>query len=905
MEEIMIEMKESKIERRDFLKLSGGVAALAVFGNKVLGKSKASLIETAKAGKAATEDGWYPGLCKYCMQGDCQTRVHVVDGVVVKVEGDPRALQNVGTLCPRGNAAIMQMYNPWRVKAPVKRTNPKKGLNEDPGFVEISWDEANEIVGEKLKAIRADDPRKLILCSGFGVSALGIGWFTNAFGTNNNVPSRGSACAYHFGSALTNGLGPDNVPDIENCNYIINIARTLGGNIGVSSVGTRHMADALDRGMKIINVDPRCSPEVSKSTEWVPIRPGTEQAFLLGGLYTMMHEIGLKNLDVWSIKYRTNGPYLVGPDGDYVLDKDSGMPMVWDTSRGRARAFNVVNSDEMAVEGTYEVDGVQCATGYQLIYDTIKDYTPEWAEEISTVPAATTRRIANDFVVHAQIGATVDIDGFTFPFRPVSIQFERGAYQHTIEGSFGDLVSKIMCELVGCLEVPGGQTGNSMPSENWIKPDWDGVRAPQGEGAGVEFIYPPETVDSKIFYPVSHTLVHLMAKAILDPETYHLAYIPEMMFTCGGGPIRSSFDRELFDQAYAKIPFHASVSLTYDESAVMADVVFPDQAFLEKDQTQGGSSAPPGHKVMVDATRGQVAFFWRDASKIRPAYNAHSADQILMDLAEAGGFLTGEGGFIQKTNLKTLDINTKPTIREISEARLKSSFGDDYSLDMLTDEYGPLYKYNRRGKEKYNYYWWPDDKTRFAMYFVQMIRVKKKLEKALADNGLTGVPNWENMDDYWKAFVPIPVWTPCPEFDAPEEYDMWAINWKTPMAPFYCGDTHGNVWLHEMMSTFDPYEYTIWVNKATCEQKGIKDGDTIVVESRYGKTQGKVKATELIHPEVVGIPSGHGQRSILANPILEEGPCFNVLCSIHEQDLAVDPITGGIEEGPAVKIYKA
>ena len=81
----MIEMKEPKIERRGFLKLSGGVAGLAVFGSKLLGKPKEALVETAKTGKAATEDGWYPGLCKFCMQGDCQTRVHVVDGVVVGV----------------------------------------------------------------------------------------------------------------------------------------------------------------------------------------------------------------------------------------------------------------------------------------------------------------------------------------------------------------------------------------------------------------------------------------------------------------------------------------------------------------------------------------------------------------------------------------------------------------------------------------------------------------------------------------------------------------------------------------------------------------------------------------------------------------------------------------------------
>ena len=110
--------KKSKITRRTFLKLSASVAAVAAAGNLLSKTRGASLVTRAKAAGLLASDAWYPGLCKMCMQGDCQTRVHVVDGVVVKVEGDPRAVQNVGTLCPRGNSAIAQMYNPWRVKSP-------------------------------------------------------------------------------------------------------------------------------------------------------------------------------------------------------------------------------------------------------------------------------------------------------------------------------------------------------------------------------------------------------------------------------------------------------------------------------------------------------------------------------------------------------------------------------------------------------------------------------------------------------------------------------------------------------------------------------------------------------------------------------------------------------------------
>jgi anaerobic selenocysteine-containing dehydrogenase len=60
-------------------------------------------------------------------------------------------------------SGIMTLYNPDRVDVPVKRTNPEKGLNTDPGWVEITWQEALETVAARLKKIRQQDPRKLLL----------------------------------------------------------------------------------------------------------------------------------------------------------------------------------------------------------------------------------------------------------------------------------------------------------------------------------------------------------------------------------------------------------------------------------------------------------------------------------------------------------------------------------------------------------------------------------------------------------------------------------------------------------------------------------------------------------------------------------------------------------------------
>lgn len=901
-----------KMTRRTFLKASAATAAIVAVGDTLLG-GRSTLVSDAKAAGAPKEDGWYPGLCKMCMQGDCITRNHVVDGVVVQTEGDLRAPNNAGRLCPRGNSAIATTYNPWRVKAPIKRTNPKKGLNEDPQFVEISWDEAIQTAVDRMSKVRNEDPRKFVLVTGFGQIAAGVlamGPFMAVFGSPNDVPSRGQACAYHAFGGLVHDASPDSVVDMDLAEWVMNMGRTMGPNIAVASSGTKTYVDALQRGCKIITVDPRCSPEASKATQWVPIRPGTDLAFLMGMLYTLFYEIGTDKLDVWSIKNRTNGTYLIGPDGDYIFGPDGKKPLVWDTVANKADTFDVVPPMNAALEGIFQVDGVSASPALQLVKQAVKQYTPEWAEGISTVPAATIRQLANDFVSHAKIGSTIVIDGFTFPFRPVGIQTERGSWQHPIVGPWADGVAKILLELVGAMEVPGGVTGNQAPRAAHLEPGEDGVKKPGGESVPKPWKYPPDAVDSRMFYPVSHTLPSLMAEAVLDPKTYHVPYDVEIIMGGGGNPIHANFNRSIFEQAYAKVPFTMTLAITLDEAATMSDIVFPEDSFLEREQFEFSLlEVMQPHKVVTESTRSIAIFGRRDTSKINKVYNTRNCIEIFMDLADKMGFLTGDKGFLAAMNPIVggqLDVSKRPTMHDIGEACTQAKFG--VALDSITDASGPVYKYKTQGKENYNYYYWPDNKTRLPMYMVQFLRVGRQLKDNMAQAGVSTIPGWkpEDMDFWWKAFVALPAWVDTTEFAAHNsEYDLWAFNWKTPGFPFYCGDTYGNVWLHETMKTFDPYEYTVLMNADTAAKKGLKDGDTIVVESHYGKTQGTLKTTQLIHPDAVGVPASHGARSNMANPIVADGPYFNALCPFFEKDKAIDPISGGIEEGPAVKVYKA
>ncbi|HIE54693.1 MAG TPA: molybdopterin oxidoreductase, partial [Chromatiaceae bacterium] len=109
-----------------------------------------------------------PGVCNMCMQGDCGIIVHVKDGVIIKIEGNPSSPTNQGKVDLRGLSAIMNIYNPYRVKSPLKRTNPEKHPDVDPSWAEIDWDEALDIVAERLRKVRREDPRKLVIWEGWG-----------------------------------------------------------------------------------------------------------------------------------------------------------------------------------------------------------------------------------------------------------------------------------------------------------------------------------------------------------------------------------------------------------------------------------------------------------------------------------------------------------------------------------------------------------------------------------------------------------------------------------------------------------------------------------------------------------------------------------------------------------------
>src|SRR3990172_5479671 len=408
----------------------------------------------------ARDDVWIPSSCNLCY-GTCSTLVHRVDGVVVKIEGNPDSVVGKGRLCGKGVSGLMSHYDPNRLTRPLRRTNPQKGLDEDPGWKEISWDEALDEIATVLKRLRADDPRKLVLQRTTTVLAAPTEFdtFAQAFGTPNICVAGGGL---HCGNGAHRIAGIMHsswsmVPDFKYCNYAIYFGASKGHGAGHSATpNMAFAADARARGMKMVVVDPMCNFAGAKASEWVPLRVGTDAALALAMCNVLVNELAI--YDAPFLQAKTNAPYLTGPDKLSVRDPGTRKPLVWDAAANPARPYTDASAADMALEGSFEANGVRCQPAFQKLNEHLRKFTPEWGEGITTVPAATIRRIAGEFGREARIGSTIVVEGVTLPYRPVAAIAFRGPNGHK-NSLYNCLAIDLLNELMGASDVVGGCIG--------------------------------------------------------------------------------------------------------------------------------------------------------------------------------------------------------------------------------------------------------------------------------------------------------------------------------------------------------------------------------------------------------------------------------------------------------------
>ena len=277
-----------KLNRRDFIKISGaGAGALAVGGKfySTLANDNSPMYpsDINKDGKIEKTSTY----CEICFW-KCAGWTYTVDGEPWKVVGNDTDPHCKGRFCPRGTGGIGAYYDPDRLKTPLIRTE-KRGKQV---FREATWDEAFDYIAEKLRKIEKEHGPE---CVALFTHGSGGSYFKNllrAYGSNNVAAPSYAQCRGPREEAyiLTygEGVGSPERTDLENAKCIVLIGSHLGENMHNGQV--QEFTEAIANGASVITVDPRFSTAASKSKYWLPIKPATDTALLLAWINVIIEE---------------------------------------------------------------------------------------------------------------------------------------------------------------------------------------------------------------------------------------------------------------------------------------------------------------------------------------------------------------------------------------------------------------------------------------------------------------------------------------------------------------------------------------------------------------------------------------------------------------------------------------
>ncbi|MDZ4731662.1 MAG: molybdopterin oxidoreductase family protein [Xanthomonadales bacterium] len=551
----------------------------------------------------------------------CGIKVHLRDGQLRYIEGNPDHPVNKGVLCAKGSAGIMQHLSPARLSAPLKRVGPR-GSGE---FVEISWEEALQLATERLSAIRATDPRKLAFFTGRDQSQSLTSYWAAQFGTPNHA-AHGGFCSVNMAAAGLYTIGGSfwefGEPDWEHTRYFMmfGVAEDHDSNpikMGLGRLKTRE-------NTKYVSVNPVRTGYSAIADEWIGIRPGTDGLFVLALVHELLrtHKIDLDFL----LRY-TNAAWLVrdepghAEDGLFLRDVQ-GHPLAWDRNSETAQsALSPVPSlsRSPALSGEYELsDGRRGRPAFDLLARRYlaEEYAPNAVAERTGITADTMRRIAAE-LAHAAFEQQIELDIAWTDWtgrkhnkmigRPVAMHAMRGISAHS-NGFHTCRAIHLLQMLLGSIDCPGGfrykapfprpcppgPKPSGKPAD--VKPNRPMPGPPLGFVSGPEDLLieddgTPCRIDKGFsweFPLAAHGLMHMVIHNAWAADPYPIdtlfLYMANMAWNSSmnsAGTIRMLTDKDPATGEY-KIPNIIYSDAYASEMVSYADLVLPDTTYLER-----------------------------------------------------------------------------------------------------------------------------------------------------------------------------------------------------------------------------------------------------------------------------------------------------------------------------------
>ncbi|MDJ0955760.1 MAG: molybdopterin-dependent oxidoreductase [Arenicellales bacterium] len=447
-----------------------------------------------------------PSLCMLC-GSQCGVMVKTKKDKVVDIRPNPHCPNNISNnsevfhrevsdpyaakLCAKGYSASQALDDPDRVSTPLKRI----GERGEGRWEEISWEQAYQEIANRLNGIREDHGPHTLVWMTEDASYIPIQQdFCAAFGTPNFL-MHSNLCDVSRKAGCTLALGHSRpLSDLAQTR----LAVLFGWNL-VAAIKWAHLVPDLmrarEQGAELIVVDPVFSDTAAKADRWIPIRPGTDGALALAIAHVLIRE-------------------------DLI---DHGFVESW--TKG------------------FEEFAAQTAA-----------WTPDWAEEITGIPAADILWLAR------KIGTVrpAVIDGWSGP-------------SHRSNGTLNLYAITLLNALIGMVDEPGGL---HIPDERpHLKhrpphPDWPEIREPR--------------VDRLETYPLGHEsgIYTEVVRAMLEGTPYQ----PRALVLNFQNPVLSIPDRGRTVRAMQSPEMELIVSLDtmLSDSASLADYVIPGTVYLER-----------------------------------------------------------------------------------------------------------------------------------------------------------------------------------------------------------------------------------------------------------------------------------------------------------------------------------
>ncbi len=888
--------------------------------------------------KRAKKEEVVQTYCFQCNFGPDPIIARRVKGAVVSIEGNARFKANhpsQGAICPRAFGLKQKLYNPHRVKAPMKRTNPQKGRGIDPKWIEMSWEEALDTVAKKLEEIKLKGPvdekglPKVAVTQGSGgvPAVLGGTWeaFWKAWGPVDRSLGCGAGTKCYHSEHLYGEFWHKAwlcTPDHLLTKYLISFGHNFNASQGVA--GSRKLADARTRGMKWVQVEPHLSVTGATANEWIPIRPMTDGALLLAIIHVILREYNWQQVcDVEFLKQRTNSCYLVGDSGYYLRHTVNKKPLIWDASVQQAKAFDDPTIKDFALDGVYSIGGLELGAegkskqhesvrvrpAFQLLIEHVDKYTPCWAADITGVSEAKIRSIAKDWIENANIGATIQIDGLELPYRPVAI-----ALGKTVNNGWASSLCvwavHVLAVLVGALEVPGSHLAQKDAYGGPIKPGEDGFPAVDIHPTNAsEWQWPPNTRDAvSTLCPISDSFgpSHLSYKFLSHPpENWPRPSFPDIWFIYHANPMVSQSDPKLVEQVIERIPFLVCFAYVMDETNQFADILLPENTDLES----LGITLVGSNKTTAGIYGEYMGWHLRQPV-VKPTFNTMDITDIFSGLAEKLGILPeynsainsgkGSGIVLDGTNYE-LEARKKYSVEEIVDKQCRAVTKGKHGLKWFRQN-GAVFKPYPRLKGWYHHIQMVEGGLRWELpYGERLKRIGEELKTRLHSVGI----HWWDLQT--ESFRSMPDWIDFTaiynEADSrcskeTQEYPFWLICYRTML--FSWAANADSPWMLEAGEKV-PGIGKIAMNYQRAKDLDIAENDEVWVESTQGKIKCKVHLQKGIHPDVLAVAGQFGHY-VMANIKDKQWPSMNSLLSISEE---LTDETGGEADRVKVSLCKA